>query len=102
MKVVTFCEVDESLFNPEFKVEYFHITGEASDADIVIIDIDSIFEFEENKSKVTKDKFVSIAIIEDESDYEAFKNFGSHAWIRKADISEVNHIINLVNKRFLS
>jgi hypothetical protein len=102
MKVVTFCEVDESLFNPEFKVEYFHTTGEASDADIVIIDIDSIFEFEENKSKVTKDKFVSIAIIEDESDYEAFKNFGIHAWIRKADISEVNHIINLVNKRFLS
>ena len=40
MKVVTFCEGDESLFNSEFKVEYFHTTGEASDADIVIIDID--------------------------------------------------------------
>ena len=102
MKVVTFCEVDESLFNPEFKVEYFHITGEASDADIVIIDIDSIFEFEENKSKVTKNKFFSIAIIEDDSDYEAFKNFGIDAWIRKADIVQINNIINLVNKRFLS
>ena len=102
MKVVTFCEVDESLFNPEFKVEYFHTTGEASDADVVIIDIDSIFEFEENKSKVTKNKFVSIAIIEDDSDYEAFKNFGIDAWIRKADIVQINNIINLVNKRFLS
>ncbi len=102
MKIVTFCEVDESLFSPDFKVEYFHTTGEASDADIAIIDIDSIFEFEENKSRICKDKFVSIAIIDDESDYEAFKNFGIDAWIRKADITEVNHIINLVNKRFLS
>jgi hypothetical protein len=94
--------MDESLFNPEFKVDYFHTTGEASDADVVIIDIDSIFEFEENKSKVTKDKFVSIAIIEDESDYEAFKNFGIDAWIRHGDISQINQIINLVNKRLLS
>jgi hypothetical protein len=60
------------------------------------------FEFEENKAKVCKDKFVSIAIIDDESDYEAFKNFGIDAWIRQGDISEINHIINLVNKRFLS
>ena len=49
MNIVTFCQIDESLFNPEFKVEYFHTTGTATDADIVIIDIDSIFEFEENK-----------------------------------------------------
>ncbi len=102
MKIVTFCEVDESLFNPEFKVEYFHSTGEASDADIAIINIDSIFEFEENKSKICKEKYVSIAIIEDESDYEAFKNFGIDAWIKAADISQINNIINLVNKRFLS
>ena len=102
MNIVTFCQVDESLFNTEFKVEYFHTTGEASDADIVIIDIDSIFEFEENKSKVTKDKFVSIAVIEEDSDYEAFKNFGIDAWIRQGDISQINNIINLVNKRLLS
>ena len=102
MKIVTFCEVDESLFNPEFKVEYFHTTGETSDADIAIVNIDSIFEFEENKSKICKEKYVSIAIIEDESDYEAFKNFGIDAWIKSADISQINNIINLVNKRFLS
>ena len=102
MKIVTFCEVDESLFNPEFKVEYFHTTGETSDADIAIINIDSIFEFEENKTKVCKEKYVSIAVIEDESDYEAFKNFGIDAWIKTADISQINNIINLVNKRFLS
>jgi hypothetical protein len=101
MNIVTFCEMDESLFNPEFKVEYFH-TGTGGDADIAIINIDSIFEFEENKTKVCKEKFVSIAIIEDESDYEAFKNFGIDAWIKSADISQINNIVNLVNKRFLS
>ncbi len=101
MKIVTFCEVDESLFNPEFKVEYFH-TGTSGEADIAIINIDSIFEFEENKTKVCKEKFVSIAIIEDDSDYDAFKNFGIDAWIKASDISQINNIINLVNKRFLS
>lgn len=101
MKIVTFCEVDESLFNPEFKVEYFH-TGTSGEADIAIINIDSIFEFEENKTKVCKEKFVSIAIIEDDSDYDAFKNFGIDAWIKSSDISQINNIINLVNKRFLS
>jgi len=101
MNIVTFCEMDESLFNPEFKVEYFH-TGTGGNADIAIINIDSIFEFEENKTKVCKEKFVSIAIIEDESDYEAFKNFGIDAWIKVADISQINNIINLVNKRLLS
>ena len=101
MNIVTFCEIDESLFNLEFKVEYFH-TGSGGDADIAIIDIDTIFEFEENKTKACKDKYVSIAIIEDESDYDAFKNFGIDAWIRMSEISQINNIINLVNKRLLS
>lgn len=101
MNIVTFCEIDESLFNPEFKIEHFH-SGTGGNADIVIIDIDSIFEFEENKTKVCKDKYVSIAVIEDDSDYEAFKNFGIDAWIKLSDISQINNIVNLVNKRFLS
>jgi hypothetical protein len=101
MNIITFCDLDESLFNPEFNVEYFN-SGTSLEADIVIINIDSIFEFEENKTAITKDKFVSIAIIEDESDYDAFKNFGIDAWIRMSEISQINNIINLVNKRLLS
>ena len=101
MNIITFCEVDESLFNPDFNVEHFH-SGTSLEADVVIINIDSIFEFEENKTAITKDKFVSIAIIEDESDYDAFKNFGIDAWIRMSEISQINNIINLVNKRLLS
>jgi hypothetical protein len=101
MDIITFCEIDESLFSPEFNVEHFH-SGTNFQADVVIINIDSIFEFEENKTNITKDKFVSIAVIEDDSDYDAFKNFGIDAWIRMSEISQINNIINLVNKRLLS
>ncbi len=101
MKIITFCQVDESLFNPDFKVEYFHSRGEDK-ADVVILDIESIFEFEENKHNVCKEKYVSVAVIDDESDYDAFKNFGIDAWIKQSDISQINSLINLLNKRFLS
>ena len=82
-------------------MEYFH-SGVSNTADIFIIDIDSIFEFEENKTEHGKEKFVSIAIVEDETDYDAFKNFGIDAWIKASDISEINGLLNLVQKRFLS
>lgn len=101
MNIITFCEIDESLFNTDFNVEYYH-TGATTKADIVIMDINSIFDFEENKGEICKDKYVSIAIIEDDSDYDAFKNFGIDAWILHSEISQINNIINLVNKRFLS
>ena len=101
MNIVTFCEIDESIFNSDFKVEHFH-SGISEDADIVILNIDSIFEFEENKTKICKDKYVSISVIEDDNDYDAFKNFGIDAWIRISEISQINNIINLVNKRLLS
>jgi D-alanine-D-alanine ligase-like ATP-grasp enzyme len=53
-------------------------------------------------AEISKEKYVSIAIIEDESDYDAFKNFGIDAWIKMSDISQINNLINLLNKRFLS
>lgn len=101
MDIITFCELDDNVFNDEHKVEYFH-SGVSNTADIFIIDIDSIFEFEENKTEHGKEKFVSIAIVEDETDYDAFKNFGIDAWIKASDISEINGLLNLVQKRFLS
>lgn len=100
MNIVTFNEIDESLFDSGFNVEHFH-SGINQKADIAILDINSIFEFEENKSSVCKDKFVSIAVIDDDSDYEAFKNFGIDAWIKGSDISQINNIINLVDNRLL-
>jgi len=101
MNIVTFCELDDSLFGSEHNVDYFH-SGVSTEADIAILNIDTIFEFEENKGSACKDKFVSIAIIDDESDYEAFKNFGIDAWIKSEDISQISNIINLAEKRMLS
>lgn len=100
MKIVTFYDIDKSLFNKEFEVESF--SNSSTDADIVIIGIDSIFDFEENKTTVCKDKFASIAVIDDESDYDAFKNFGIDGWIKAKDISQINNLVNLINKRILS
>lgn len=101
MNIVTFCEMEEGLFSSDMSVEYFH-TGTSKKADVAILDIDTIFEFEENKSSVCNEKFVSIAVIDDESDYDAFKNFGIDAWIKLQDIHKINEIVNLVSKRFLA
>lgn len=101
MNIITFCQVDESLFNPEFTVEYFH-SGAANKADIVILDIETIFEYEENKHGVCKEKYVSIAILDDDGDYDAFKNFGIDAWIRSNEIAQINNLIIQLQDRFLS
>jgi len=100
MKIVTFCEIDESLFSGHV-VEHFH-SGTSGEAQIAVIDINSIFEFEENKSKVCASKFASIAVIDDEGDYDAFKNFGIDAWIKAADVAQIGNLINLIEKRLLS
>jgi len=101
MNIITFCELDDNLIDSNHKVEYFN-NGVSNKADIFIIDIDSIFEFEENKNNNSKEKFVSIALIHDESDYDAFKNFGIDAWIKVSDIFKINALLNLVEKRILS
>lgn len=101
MKIVTFCEVDESLFGGDNVVEHYH-SGTSGQADIVVLDINTIFDFEENKGSVCAEKFASIAILEDESDYDAFKNFGIDAWIKADDIAQIASLVNLANKRILS
>ena len=101
MNIITFCEIDDSFFDDEHKVEHFQ-SGISEKADIIIINIDTIFEFEENKAEVCKEKYVSVAIIDDEDDYDAFKNFGIHSWIKASDLSEINGLVNLVEKRFLT
>ena len=100
MNIITFCEIDDSLFDDEHKIEHFQ-SGVSDKSDIIIINIDTIFDFEESKSEVCKEKYVSVAIIDDEDDYDAFKNFGINAWIKASDLSEINGLLNLVEKRFL-
>lgn len=98
MNIVTFCEIDESLIDSKHSVEYFH-SGSSGDADVALIDINTIFEYEENKVAACKEKYVSLAIIDEDSDYDAFKNFGIDAWIKREDLKDLNGILNLIEKR---
>jgi hypothetical protein len=102
MNIVTFGEFEEKYIDPKHTVTHFHSGCEDQSADIAIIDINTIFDFEENKTKACKDKYISLAIIDDESDYDAFKNFGIDAWIQRDELSEFNSLLNLIEKRFLS
>lgn len=101
MNIVTFCDVQDSIIDSKHKVEHFN-SGCSGDADVALIDINSIFDFEENKGAACNDKYVSVAIIDDDSDYEAFKNFGIDAWIKQEDMSEINGLLTLVEKRCFS
>jgi len=100
MKLVTYCELDNSIFDSKHSVEYYE--NSTGGADIAILDINSIFDFEENKVDNCKEKFVSLAVIDDEDDYSAFKNFGIDAWIKQEDISKINELLDILEKRFLS
>ncbi len=101
MNIVTFEDLDDSLFDAKHTINRFHAGG-CSGAKIAILSISTIFEYEENKHSVCDKKFVSIAIIDDQSDYDAFKNFGIDAWIKREEIGEINGLLNLLEKRFLS
>ncbi len=98
MNIVTFCAIDRELIDSKNNLEFFG-ENHSGEADVVILDINSIFDFEENKADACKKNFISIAIIDDESDYDAFKNFGIDAWIKRRDISKINEIINLAQQR---
>ncbi|OUR71496.1 hypothetical protein A9Q76_05370 [Arcobacter sp. 31_11_sub10_T18] len=98
MNLVTFCEIDESLIDSKHTIEHFN-SGSSGDADVALIDINTIFDYEENKAAACKEKYVSLAIIDEESDYDAFKNFGIDAWIKREDLSDINGILNLIEKR---
>ncbi|WP_321311314.1 hypothetical protein [Halarcobacter sp.] len=101
MRVVTFCDIDESVIDSKHTIENFQ-SGCSGEAQIAILDINSIFDFEENKHEACADKFTTIAIVEDDSDYDAFKNFGIDAWIKADDFSDINELINLIEKRLFS
>jgi len=98
MNVVTFCDIDEGIIDSKHVVEHFN-SGSRGDADVALIDINTIFDYEENKTVACKEKYVSLAIIDEESDYDAFKNFGIDAWIKREDFSDINGILNLIEKR---
>ncbi|TLP37528.1 hypothetical protein [Arcobacter arenosus] len=101
MKIVTFCDVDDSVIDSKHDVEHFE-SGNSGGAQIAILDINTIFDFEENKLEACAEKFISIALLDDESDFDAFKNFGVDAWIKTEDIEDINGLLNLIEKRYFA
>lgn len=97
MKIVTFEELDENLTSDH---EVCFVENDCGDdADVVIIDINTIFDYEEKKLSLCKKEFTSIAVIDDPSDFDAFKNFGITAWIKREDISELPNLLSEVQNR---
>jgi hypothetical protein len=97
MKIVTFEDIDEKLL--EDHEHCFVHSGCGSDADVVILDINTIFDYEEKKLSLCKENYTSLAIIDDPSDFDAFKNFGIIAWIKRDDLADLPELLNDIKSR---
>lgn len=97
MKIVTFEDLDEK-YTAGYDVCFVY-SGCSGDADVVILDINSIFDYEEKKLSLCKENYTSIAIIDDPSDFDAFKNFGIKAWIKRENLSDLPNLLGEVKKR---
>ncbi len=94
MKIVSFEDIEAQGYD----ICFVH-SGCGGDADVVILDINTIFDYEEKKHELCKDDFTSIAVIDDPDDYDAFKNFGITAWIKRDDISKLSNLLTDVKTR---
>ena len=94
MKITSFEDVEASGYD----ICFFH-SGCEGDADVIILDINSIFDYEEKKHDACKKDFTSIAIIDEQSDYDAFKNFGITAWIKRENLDQLPSLLDEVKKR---
>ncbi len=94
MKVVSF----EGIEAEGFDICLVH-SGCNGDADVVILDINTIFDYEEKKHSLCKDTWNSVAVIDDPDDYDAFKNFGIDAWIKRDELAQLPNLLNEIKVR---
>jgi len=94
MKITSFEDIEAK----GYEICFIH-SGCDGDADVIVLDINSIFDYEEKKHTACKEKFTSLAIIDDQSDYDAFKNFGITSWIKRDDLSKLPELLDEIKKR---
>ena len=94
MKITSFEDVEVE----GYEICFIH-SGCSDKADVIILDINSIFDYEEKKHDLCADKYTSIAIIDDPSDYDAFKNFGIDAWIKRENVDQLHELLDEIKKR---
>lgn len=97
MKIVSFEELNEK-YTKGFDVCFVE-NNCGDDVDVVIIDINSIFDYEEKKLLICKENYTSVAIIDDPSDFDAFKNFGITAWIVRESLMELPELLKNIQTR---
>ncbi len=89
MKIVSF----EDISAEGYDICFVH-SGCDGQADVVILDINTIFDYEEKKHELCNEKWTSVAVIDDPEDYDAFKNFGIDAWIKRDTINTLPNLLN--------
>lgn len=97
MKIATFEDIDTSLLGDNEKC--LVDSGCDGDADVIILDIESIFDYEEKKLSICNKNYTSISIIDDPSDFDAFKNFGITAWIKRDELNDLPNLLNDIKAR---
>jgi len=97
MKIVSFEDVEAK----GYEICFIH-SGCTEKADVIILDINSIFDYEEKKHEACKETFTSVAVIDDPSDYDAFKNFGITSWIKRDGISKLPELLDEIKNRMIA
>ena len=100
MEIINFESiVDEILSDSPFTVHRFLDGKFKSEADVVIIGIDTIFDYEETRGDFSDKPYLTIAILESKEDSDIFKNFGIDAWIMSNNIDELPTLLDMINKK---
>ena len=94
MKITSFEDVEAA----GYEICFIH-SGCEGNADVIILDINSIFDYEEKKHEACNENFTSVAIIDDPSDYDAFKNFGITAWIKRENLDQLPALLDSVKSK---
>ena len=94
MKIISFEDIEADGYD----INFIH-SGVEGKADVIILDINSIFDYEEKKHDVCNEKYTSVAIIDDPSDYDAFKNFGITSWIKREDLAKLPELLTAIKNK---
>jgi len=94
MKIVSF----EDISAEGYDICFVH-SGCDGQADVVILDINTIFDYEEKKHELCKEEWTSLAVIDDHDDYDAFKNFGIDAWIKREEVAELPNLLSKIKAK---
>ncbi len=94
MKIVSFEDVEAK----GYEICFIH-SGCDDKSDVVILDINTIFDYEEKKHDLCNEKYTSISIVDDPEDYDAFKNFGIDTWIKRDEMDKLPNLLDDIKKQ---